>query len=143
MHDIFISDLIAISFSAPNFFNDAWLAKIKFDVSGNWRLKVRTYLSLWVSYFRLSLNFSWENLFILRKEKPLLLTWEYCDFQVSNLKKVLKGILDYYSEVSVFWLNRNLCTNSLVSGFPITTEAVRYNFFLVLYSILFTVRNII
>ncbi len=27
---------------------------------------------------------------------------ELCAFQVSNLKKVLKGILDYYAEVSLF-----------------------------------------
>uniref|UniRef100_A0A2R5L4R5 Protein hook n=1 Tax=Ornithodoros turicata TaxID=34597 RepID=A0A2R5L4R5_9ACAR len=41
----------------PDYFNAAWLAKVKTDVGNNWRLKV------------------------------------------SNLKKILKGIMDYYNEV--------------------------------------------
>ncbi|CAH1774314.1 unnamed protein product [Owenia fusiformis] len=42
---------------APEFFNEAWMAKVKKESGGNWRLKV------------------------------------------SNLKKILKGILEYYQEV--------------------------------------------
>ena len=36
--------IFTTTFSAPQFFTEAWLGKIKLDAANNWRLKVRAYV---------------------------------------------------------------------------------------------------
>lgn len=65
------------------YFSDSWISRIKPEVGDNWRLKV-------------SGGLAWAG---EGAEAHLVADWNLSVAQISNLKKVLKGILDYNQEV--------------------------------------------
>lgn len=86
--------LHSMSYSDPDFFDSSWLTKVKTDVGSNWRLKV-------------SLCAQSSNIVIPCGSLRWMSTSFFQTFQFSNLKKILKSIIDYYNEVC--WLT--LCGN--------------------------------
>lgn len=85
-----LSLFLSLSLSDVIYFTDAWISRIKADVGDNWRLKVLTaLLHTHVPFLQGLSFFSCRRLFF---------------FQISNLKKILKGILDYNHEVRRIFL---------------------------------------
>lgn len=74
---------LCLSLSDGMYFNDAWISRIKPEVGDNWRLKV----------------FVCSQSHLCSHVLPIFHFVCVLFFQISNLKKILKGILDYNHEV--------------------------------------------
>lgn len=75
------------------FFTESWFSKIKVEVGTNWRLK----------------GYTFSVFFCKPLNSMSVLFW--C--AVSNLKKVIESILDYYIEVLNFTLNEYIRPNAM------------------------------
>lgn len=97
-----VSSLLSPEFSCalinrdPSWFNETWLGRIKEESGANWRLKV---ICETAGYDRIPFsNLVFWGVFFL-----LLSLISFFIFQVSNLKKILKSMLEYYHDVRRFY----------------------------------------